>query len=65
MEKINFFKSVKALQFKKAEVQKVLQQIKKGHWKKQINDMRYHLKNGNENEVIMDDNIRIINYFTK
>ena len=52
MEKINFFKSVKALQFKKAEVQKVLQQIKKGHWKKQINDMRYHLKNGNENEAV-------------
>jgi len=51
MEKINFFKSVKALQFKKAEVQKVLQQIKKGHWKKQINDMRYHVKNGNEDEA--------------
>ena len=52
MEKINFLKSVKALQFKKTEVQKVLQQIKKGHWKKQINDMRYHLKNGNENEAV-------------
>ena len=51
MEKINFLKSVKALQFKKAEVQKVLQQIQKGHWKKQINDMRYHLKNGNKNEA--------------
>ena len=51
MEKINFLKSVKALQFKKAEVQKVLQQIQKGHWKKQINDIRYHLKNGNENEA--------------
>ena len=52
MEKINFFKSVKALQFKKAEVQKVLQQIQKGHWKKQINDIRYHLKNGNEDEAV-------------
>ena len=52
MEKINFLKSVKAFQFKKVEVQKVLQQIKKGHWKKQINDMRYHLKNGNENEAV-------------
>ena len=51
MEKINFFKSVKALQFKKAEVQKVLQQIQKGYWKKQINDMRYHVKNGNEDEA--------------
>lgn len=52
MEKINFLKSVKALQFKKVEVQKVLQQIQKGHWKKQINDIRYHLKNGNENEAV-------------
>ena len=51
MEKINFLKSVKALQFKKTEVQKVLQQIQKGHWKKKINDIRYHLKNGNENEA--------------
>ena len=51
MEKINFLKSVKELQFKKMEVQKVLQQIQKGHWKKQINDIRYHLKNGNENEA--------------
>ena len=52
MEKINFLKSVKALQFKKAEVQKVLQQIQKGHWKKQINDIRYHVKNGNKNEAV-------------
>lgn len=51
MEKINFLNSVKGLQFKKAEVQKVLQQIQKGHWKKQINDMRYHVKNGNEDEA--------------
>ena len=51
MEKINFLKSVKALQFKKTEEQKVLQQIQKGHWKKKINDIRYHLKNGNENEA--------------
>tara|TARA_B100000768_G_C11240273_1_gene359191 strand:+ start:1022 stop:1129 length:108 start_codon:yes stop_codon:yes gene_type:complete len=34
MKKINFLKSVKALQFKKVEVQKVLQQIQKGHWEK-------------------------------
>ena len=52
MENINFLNSVKGLQFKKVEVQKVLQQIQKGHWKKQINDMRYHLKNGNENEAV-------------
>ena len=51
MEKINFLNSVKGLQFKKAEVQKVLQQIQKGYWKKQINDMRYHVKNGNEDEA--------------
>ena len=52
MENINFFNSVKELQFKKMEVQKVLQQIQKGHWKKQINDIRYHLKNGNEDEAV-------------
>ena len=52
MENINFLNSVKGLQFKKAEVQKVLQQIQKGHWKKQINDIRYHLKNGNEDEAV-------------
>ena len=52
MEKINFLKSVKELQFKKMEVQKVLQQIQKGHWKKQINDIRYHVKNGNKNEAV-------------
>ena len=51
MKIINFLNSVKGLQFKKVEVQKVLQQIQKGHWKKQINDMRYHVKNGNENEA--------------
>jgi len=51
MENINFFNSVKELQFKKMEVQKVLQQIQKGSWKKQINDMRYHVKNGNEDEA--------------
>ena len=52
MENINFLNSVKGLQFKKMEVQKVLQQIQKGHWKKQINDMRYHVKNGNEDEAV-------------
>ena len=52
MENINFLNSVKELQFKKVEVQKVLQQIQKGHWKKQINDIRYHVKNGNENEAV-------------
>ena len=52
MENINFLNSVKELQFKKMEVQKVLQQIQKGHWKKQINDIRYHVKNGNKNEAV-------------
>ena len=51
MENINFLNSVKGLQFEKVEVQKVLQQIQKGYWKKQINDMRYHVKNGNEDEA--------------
>ena len=52
MENINFLNSVKELQFKKMEVQKVLQQIQKGYWKKQINDIRYHVKNGNKNEAV-------------
>ena len=47
MENINFLDSVKESQFKNVEVQEVLQQIQKGYWKNQINDIRYHIKNGN------------------
>ena len=44
---INFLDSVKESQLKKVEVQKVLQQIQKGYWKNQINDIRYQIQNGN------------------
>lgn len=39
---INYFDSVKESQFKKVETQDVLQQIQKGYWKNQIDDIRYH-----------------------
>ena len=51
MSKINYFDSVKGSQFKKVEVQEVLQQIENGHWKDQINDIRYHVKNGSSIEA--------------
>ena len=47
MEIINYFDSVKESQLKKVEVQKVLQQIQKGYWKNQINDIRYQIQIGN------------------
>ena len=43
MENINFLDSVKESQLKKVEVQKVLQQIQKGYWKNQIDDIRYQI----------------------
>ena len=33
------------------EVQKVLEQIKKGYWKRQIDEIRYHISNGNINKA--------------
>jgi hypothetical protein len=51
MSKINYFDSVKGSQFKKVEVQEVLQKIENGHWKDQINDIRYHVKNGRSIEA--------------
>ena len=54
MENINFLDSVKESQFKTVEVQKVLQQIQKGYWKNQINDIRYHIKNENSIEASED-----------
>ena len=51
MSKINYFDSVKGSQFKKVEVQEVLQKIENGHWKDQINDIRYHVKNGSSIEA--------------
>ena len=48
---INFLDSVKESQFKTVEVQDVLQQIQKGNWKNQIDDIRYHMKNGNNKKA--------------
>jgi len=47
MQIINYFDSVKESQLKKVEVQKVLQQIQKGYWKNQIDDIRYQIQSGN------------------
>ena len=54
MENINFLDSVKGSQFKTVEVQEVLQQIQKGYWRDQINDIRYHMKNENSIEASED-----------
>ena len=51
MENINFLNSVKGFNLKTVEVQEVLQQIQKGYWKDQINDIRYHMKNENSIEA--------------
>jgi hypothetical protein len=51
MENINFLNSVKESQLKKVEVQKVLQQIQKGYWKNQIDDIRYQIQNGNSKKA--------------
>ena len=45
--KITYFNSKEGLGIKNVEVQEVLQQIQKGYWKDQINDIRYHMKNKN------------------
>ncbi len=51
MKTINYFDSVKESQFKTVEVQDVLQQIQKGYWKNQIDDIRYHMKSGNNKKA--------------
>ena len=52
MEIINYFDSVrKSHNLKTVEVQDVLKQIQKGYWKDQINDIRYHMKNGNSKKA--------------
>ena len=51
MEIINYFDSVKESQLKNVEVQKVLQQIQKGYWKNQIDDIRYQIQNGNSKKA--------------
>ncbi|MFT5297645.1 MAG: hypothetical protein ACI9YH_003681 [Colwellia sp.] len=46
MIKINFMDSLNGSNNRIVEVQKVLEQIKKGFWKKQIEDIQYHINNG-------------------
>ena len=46
MFKINFNESLNGSNNRIVELQKVLEEIKKGFWKKQIEDIQYHLKNG-------------------
>jgi len=46
MIKINFTDSLNGSNNRTVEVQKVLEQIKKGFWKKQIEDIQYHINNG-------------------
>jgi hypothetical protein len=49
--KITYFPSKKGLNLKNVEVQKVLQQIQKGYWKNQINDIRYQIQSGNSKKA--------------
>jgi hypothetical protein len=51
MFKINFNESLNGSKNRIVELQKVLEQIKKGFWKKQIEDIQYHLKNGDIEQV--------------
>jgi hypothetical protein len=46
MIKINFMDSLNGSNNRIVEVQKVLEQIKIGFWKKQIEDIQYHINNG-------------------
>ena len=46
MKEISFMDSVSGSNMRPVEVQKVLEQIKKGLWKKQIEDIQYHISNG-------------------
>lgn len=51
MSKINFMDSVDGFNMRIVEVQKVLEQIKKGHWKKQIEEVQHHSNNGDTNKA--------------
>jgi hypothetical protein len=51
MLQINFMDSVCGSKTRIVEVQKVLEQIKKGFWKKQIEEIRYHISNGDTKEA--------------
>jgi len=51
MIKINFTDSLNGSNNRIVEVQKVLEQIKKGFWKKQIKDIQYHINNGDTKQA--------------
>jgi hypothetical protein len=51
MIKINFTDSLNGSNNRIVEVQKVLEQIKKGFWKKQIEDIQYHINNGDTKQA--------------
>lgn len=51
MQKINFMDSLDGSNNRTVAVQKVLEQIKKGFWKKQIKDIQYHINSGNTKQA--------------
>lgn len=51
MLKINFMDSLDGSNNRTVEVQKVLEQIKKGFWKKQIEDIQYQVNNGDNKKA--------------
>ncbi len=51
MEKINFMDSLDGSNNRTVAVEKVLEQIKKGFWKKQIKDIQYHINSGNTKQA--------------
>ena len=51
MLQINFMDSLNGSNNRIVEVQKVLEQIKKGFWKKQIDDIQYHINNGDTEQA--------------
>ena len=51
MIEINFADSFYESNMRIVEVQKVLEDIKKGYWKKQIDEIRYHISNGDTKEA--------------
>ena len=51
MLQINFMDSVYESNRSIVDIQKVLEQIKTGRWKKQIDEIRYHINNGDTEQV--------------
>ena len=51
MKEVNLMDSYNGSNMRIVEVQKVLEKIKKGYWKKQIDEIRYHISNGDTKEA--------------